>query len=227
MPAKAGATKQRAAPKEEEAVEPTGAVDFDGDLVVGAATTITLKNGPNDHDVTFSVAPPGGGAFERVVHTDENGAASLEVVPSSIGELDVVVTKTDVKVVGSATADVVGSVAPVPLALEGIEPTESVVGPPQSFTLLINGEGFDHNTRASFGVFSKEEAEAGLGEEGEPKWEPTTRYMGPTQLGLPITGGLFPNPDSDIPVYVGQPDGTTAGPVSFAFVPLPEEKTDG
>jgi hypothetical protein len=142
-----------------------------------------------------------------------------------VGELEAAVTKTEVKALGSATGMVVGSARPDDLALDSIDPTESPAGPPDNLVITIVGAGFDVNTRASFGVFSKEDEEAGLGEEGQPKWEATTRYQGPGQLALSVTAGLFPNPDPAIPIFVGAPDGTTAGPVNFAFTA--QEETDG
>jgi hypothetical protein len=188
-------------------------------LVAYQAGTISLDGGPADTDVLFSVAMPEGGANETTVHTDDAGHAEMEIVPNSLGTLSVAVTQTTINVIGSAEMAVVGSVAPPPLALEGLDPGSYECGPPENFTLLINGTGFDINTRASFGIFSQEEADEGLGEVGAPKWELGTRFVSSTQLALPISAGQFPGPDPDIPVSVGQPDGDVAGPVSFAFTP--------
>lgn len=195
-------------------------------LVVGHTGTIAITGAPADVEVTFTVAPPGGGTSEQTVRTDDNGGAEIEIVPDTVGELNVAVTHTAVISLGVATAEVEVGAPPPALALTSLDPAESDAGPPQRFTLLINGDGFDINTRASFGVFSEEEADEGLGEAGAPKWEMGTRYVSPTQLSLDIAGGQFPSPDPAVPVSVGKPDGTTAGPVTFAFNPV-EEETDG
>jgi hypothetical protein len=197
----------------------TPAVALSEPLVVGQSATATLTGGPPDAEVTFSLAPPDGGVSEWTVLTDDQGQAVIDVVPATTGTMAVAVTQTSVDTLASAEAEVSGSAAAEAFTLTGIDPTESVVGPPDSVLLTITGTGFDINTRASFGVFSPEEAEAGAGMAGEPKWEATTRYVSSTVVTLDITQGLFPNPDPDIPVSVGKPDGSTAGPASFAFTP--------
>jgi|SRR5215471_12320 len=186
-------------------------------LVVGQTGTIAYDAGPPDTDVTFTVAPPGGGVTERTVRTDDNGRAEIELVPNTVGELNVAVTQTAVTSLGAATAEVVIGVAPPALAITGLDPPDSEVGPPQSFLLTVEGDGFDINTKIGFGVFSQEEADAGLGEVGEPKWELGTRYIDGTHVGLDISAGQFPGADPAVPVVVGAPDGTVAGPVNFAF----------
>jgi len=192
-------------------------------MVVGHAGTIAYTGGPADTDVTFTVISPAGGATERSVRTDDNGRAEIQLVPNAVGDLDVAVTQTVVTSLGAASASVLAAAPPVALAVTGLDPPDSPVGPPDSFLLVVEGEGFDINTRASFGVFSQEEADAGLGEVGEPKWEAGTRYMSPTAVGIDITGGQFPNPDPAIPVSVRSSDGTVVGPVTFAFNPVEEE----
>jgi hypothetical protein len=109
--------------------------------------------------------------------------------------------------------------APDPV-LSSIDPTELPVGPPQNTTLTVNGENFLLETQIGFGVFSKEEADAGLGEEGQPKWERTT-FVNSSTLTTTITQGLFPNPDS-VPVVVGTPGGFVSESTDFTFV-APEE----
>jgi len=211
--------------KEEEA-KPVSVALVVSELVVHHSGTATLTGGPPDADVVFQVSsvPPGGPQFVQTAHTDETGTASVEVVPPAVSNLAISVSHTVASVLAEATATVSGSPAPIELTLTALEPTEAVVGPPDSVTLVATGTGFDQNTRMSFGVFSAEEAEAGLGEEGEPKWEATTRMLSRTEVSIVISQGLFPNADPDVPVYVGGPDGARAGPLGFAFVePPPEE----
>jgi len=200
-----------------DTTEVGGAAVAISEPVVGQTATATLTGGPADVDVIFSIATPDGGAAEQTVHTDENGEASVDVVPSTTGTLSVAVSQTTTTAVGAASAEVSGSAPAEALSLTGIDPTSSVVGPPESVLLVITGTGFDINTRAAFGVFSAAEAEAGAGVEGEPKWEMATRFVSDTTVTLEISQGLFPGADPAIPVLVGQPDGTTAGPVNFAF----------
>jgi hypothetical protein len=207
---------KKAAYSEPEAEPEAGPVSLTGPLTVGVPATIGIEADP-DTDVTVTVAAAVGGASETVLRTDENGHAEMTLVPQTVGTVDVAVTTTTVTVIGSATGDVSGSPPTVPLSLTGIDPTSSEVGPPDRLTLVAEGDGFDLGTRMSFGVFSKEEADAGLGVEGEPKWEAGTRYIDGQHVSLDLTAGLFPGEDPAVPVSVGQPDGTTAGPVSFAF----------
>jgi hypothetical protein len=216
MPAK------QAAPK--ETPKPAGvALTISEPLVVGETGTVTVTGAPPDTAIDIGIAAATGGVDIRSVVTDDHGGAEVSVVPQMTGDSTVLVTQITTTVLAEATVTVSGSRPPVALALTSIEPTEAEVGPPDSFLLVATGAGFDINTRMSFGVFSAEEAEAGLGEEGEPKWE-GTRYISDTQVGIDVSAGQFPNADPAVPVQVGKGE-ETAGPVDFAFVepPPPEE----
>jgi hypothetical protein len=111
--------------------------------------------------------------------------------------------------------------------LSAIAPTELPVGPPQDTTLTAIGENFTVECQIGFGVISQDEADAGLGEVGSPKWERTT-FVDSTMLTTGITGGLFPSPDS-FPVSVGIPPDTVYGSETFTFTESepPELPPDG
>jgi SAP domain len=123
-----------------------------------------------------------------------------------------------------------GGTDPIPdPSLTAIYPEESVVGPPQNITLTASGANFLVSSQIGFGVFSQEEADAGLGEAGEPKWERTT-FVNSSTLTTVITADLFPSPDPAIPVVVGVPGGAKTDAINFAFTeavppPPPEEES--
>jgi hypothetical protein len=70
--------------------------------------TASLKGGPADVEVTFTMA--GSEAVsERTVRTDANGDAILEFVPQLAGSMAVTVTQPAVNVIAAAEGDVSGS----------------------------------------------------------------------------------------------------------------------
>jgi SAP domain len=115
--------------------------------------------------------------------------------------------------------------------LTSIYPTESIVGPPSNVLLQASGENFLVTTKIGFGVFSQGEADMGLGEVGEPKWESTTKFVDSSTLTIEITAGLFLGEDAAVPVVVGEPGGTVSDSIDFAFTsatpPETEEQPDG
>jgi len=96
-----------------------------------------------------------------------------------------------------------------------ITPTELPVGPPNDTLLTAIGSNFTLACQISFGVFSQDEEDMGLGTAGSPKWERTT-FVDSSTLTTIITGGLFPSPDS-FPVSVGVPPDTIYGTETFTF----------
>jgi len=113
-----------------------------------------------------------------------------------------------------------GGTDPIPdPSLTSIIPESSEVGPPENIVLNVIGANFLISTQIGFGVFSQDEADAGLGEVGEPKWENTV-FVNGTTLTTIITAGLFPSLDAAIPVVVGEPGGTVSDAVNFAFTEL-------
>jgi SAP domain len=112
-------------------------------------------------------------------------------------------------------------------SLTAIVPSEALVGPPEDVLLNVMGDNFLTTTQIGFGVFSEEEAEAGLGTAGEPKWERTTFVNGST-LTTVLSAGLHPSADPAVPVVIGEPGGTVSEPINFAFIepePPPEEES--
>ena len=124
-----------------------------------------------------------------------------------------------------------GDEPPPDPSLSALFPTEVEVGPPENTVLTATGENFLITTLIGFGVFSDEEAEAGLGEAGDPKWEQNTTFVDANTLTTVITQGLFPGADNAVPVVVGEPGGTVSDAINFAFVeptpPAPPDEGEG
>jgi hypothetical protein len=56
------------------------------------AGTITLTASDPDEDISFNIDHSGGGTQRIAAHTDENGEATVEFVPSSPGNYSVTVS---------------------------------------------------------------------------------------------------------------------------------------
>ena len=78
-------------------------------LATHYAGTATLAGGPPDTDVTFTFAGPAGGASEQTVRTDDQGGATVDLVPQTAGDLTVTVTQVVVNTIAVAEAGVSGT----------------------------------------------------------------------------------------------------------------------
>ena len=110
-----------------------------------------------------------------------------------------------------------GTDPPPDPVLDALHPPQAEVGPPEDVLLTVVGANFLVSTQIGFGVFSQGEADAGLGNVGDPKWERTT-FVDSQTLTTWLSAGVHPSPDAAIPVVVGQPDGTVSDAINFAFV---------